>query len=123
PNAAELPSLGVEAAVVATPQGAHHEVSARLLDAGIDVLVEKPLTVDPDDAWDLVRRATSSGASLHVGHTYPYHPAVIAAREAIRGGSLGDLALATALFSTAVAGLYRGDTEFARAHTGAPVAP
>lgn len=119
----ELLALEVDAAIVATPQGAHREVGAALLDAGVDVLVEKPLTVRADEAWDLVRRAESSGAKLHVGHTYPYHPAVIAARDAVRSGRLGDLALATGLFSTAVAGLYRGETEFARAHTDAPVAP
>lgn len=118
-----LSTLGIDAAIVATPQGVHHEVSAGLIDAGVDVLVEKPLTVAPDKAWDLVRRAAASGANLHVGHTYPYHPAVIAARRTIQDGALGELALASGLFSTAVAGLYRGDTEFARAHTDAPVAP
>jgi predicted dehydrogenase len=79
--------------------------------------------VVPDDAWDLVRRAAASGANLHVGHTFPFHPAVIAARRAILDGMVGELVLASGLFSTAVAGLYRGDTEFARAHTDAPLAP
>jgi len=109
----------VDAVIVATPQSAHAEPAGILLDAGIDVLVEKPLTIEPHDAWDLVRRAERAGARLHVGHTFPYHPGVLEARRAVRSGELGGLALATGLFSTAVAGLYRGETDFAREHTGA----
>lgn len=119
----DLLTLGIDAAIIATPQGAHHEAGGMLLDAGLDVLIEKPLTVAPAQAWDLVDRAARSGSRLHVGHTYPYHPVAIAARDVIRGARLGQLALATGLFSTAVAGLYSGSTEFARAHTDAPVGP
>ncbi|WP_022872969.1 Gfo/Idh/MocA family protein [Nesterenkonia alba] len=113
----------VDAAVVATPQGAHHQPAAVLLDAGIDTLVEKPLTVDPAEAWDLVARAESSGARLHVGNTFPYQPAVQRAREILTSGRLGGRVLATGLFSTAVSHLYYGNTEPARTNTGALAAP
>lgn len=113
----------VDAAVVATPQGAHHAPAAILLDHGIDTLVEKPLAVTAAEAWDLVHRAERSGARLHVGNTFPYHPAVKRAQSFLSAGRIGEPLLSTGLFSTAVAALYRGDPEPARAHTGALTAP
>lgn len=109
----------VDAVVVATPQSQHFGVAGALLDAGVDTLVEKPLTINPGDAWSLVDKARLSGARLHVGHTFPYHPAVAEVRRLVRSGALGDAMLASGLFSTAVGPLYRGDTEFSREHTGA----
>lgn len=120
-DAADLVS-DVDAVVIATPQGSHYAAARTFLDAGVDTLVEKPLTVDPVEAWDLVRRARASGARFHVGHTFPYHPAVQASRAGVRAGEIGAPVLATGVFSTAVAGLYLGDTEFAREHTGALLA-
>jgi len=113
----------LDAVIIATPQGSHHDVAARFLNRGIDTLVEKPLTVEPAQAWDLVRHAERSGARLHVGHTFPHSRSVQAVRDAVVAGELGTLTLASALFATSVAELYRGDTSYARQDTGATVGP
>ena len=49
-----LLDVGVDAVIVATPHYAHYGPAAAALDAGVDVLVEKPMTLDPVQAWDLV---------------------------------------------------------------------
>ncbi len=68
-----------EGAVVATPTVSHAAVASFLLDAGRDVLVEKPITATVAEADELVARARRSGRVLQVGHVERYNPAVEAA--------------------------------------------
>jgi predicted dehydrogenase len=67
----------VDAAVVATPTSAHEEVAAGLLEAGIDVLVEKPIAPDVAAADRLIGIAERRGRVLQVGHLERFNPAVI----------------------------------------------
>jgi predicted dehydrogenase len=67
----------VDAAVVATPTAAHEETGCALLDAGIDVLVEKPIAPDLDSAARLVAAAARGGRILQVGHLERFNPAVV----------------------------------------------
>src|SRR5215469_10631064 len=66
----------VDAAVVAAPTSAHEQIGCFLVDAGIDVLVEKPLTPDVESADRLIRTAEKSGRVLQVGHLERFNPAV-----------------------------------------------
>jgi predicted dehydrogenase len=72
-----------EAAVVAVPTSHHREVGCRLLDAGLDVLVEKPIAVSLDEARDLVSTAARGGRILQVGHLERFNPAVEAMRKVL----------------------------------------
>lgn len=103
-------AAGIDAAVVATPHHAHHAVAGPLLAAGVDVLVEKPMTLEPDQAWDLVHLATESGAKLHVGYSFLHAPHAGRFRDLLADGQLGDVAFFDGLFATAVQAFYRGDT-------------
>ena len=67
----------VEAAVVAVPTSAHEAVACALLDAGIDVLVEKPIAVDCAAAGHIVDTAARRGRVLQVGHLERFNPAVL----------------------------------------------
>ena len=69
---------GVQAACVAVPTVHHRAVAAALLDAGIDVLVEKPLAATLEEADDLVNRAERAGRILQPGHLERFNPAVLA---------------------------------------------
>jgi UDP-2-acetamido-3-amino-2,3-dideoxy-glucuronate N-acetyltransferase len=82
---------GVRGIVVATPARSHYELARQALDAGKDVLVEKPLTLDEVEGEDLVRRAAERRRVLMVGHISLYHPAVQALGELVRDGVLGRL--------------------------------
>jgi predicted dehydrogenase len=78
----ELPS-GIQAAVVATPTVTHQAVAAKLLDAGIDVLVEKPIAHTAEAGERLARTAAERGRILQVGHLERFNPAVIALEKAL----------------------------------------
>ena len=64
----------VEAVVIATPDRTHYSLASAALAAGRDVLVEKPMALEPDGAEALTEQAESSGRVLAVGHTAVYHP-------------------------------------------------
>ena len=64
----------IEAAIVATPTVHHHQVVKQLLDAGVHVLVEKPITLDVAEADDLVATAERQGLVLQVGHVERFNP-------------------------------------------------
>jgi predicted dehydrogenase len=66
----------VDAAVVAVPTSAHEEVACQLMEAGIDVLVEKPIAVDLTAADRIIATAERRGRILQVGHLERFNPAV-----------------------------------------------
>lgn len=90
-SVADLAASGVDAAIVATPSVTHHEVATELLDAGVDLLVEKPLATTSDEAWDLVDRAESNDCVLGVGHIFRSHPALVDLKRRIDRGELGEI--------------------------------
>jgi len=67
----------VDAAIVAVPTTAHEAVASALIEAGIDVLVEKPIAPDLESADALVAAAARHGRILQVGHLERFNPAVI----------------------------------------------
>jgi len=69
-----LSEPAVEAVVIATPDRTHYSLASTGLAAGRDVLVEKPMALEADEAEALAEQAESSGRVLAVGHTAVYHP-------------------------------------------------
>ena len=67
----------VDAAIVAVPTSAHEAVACALLEAGIDVLVEKPIAVDAAAAGRIIDSSTRHGCILQVGHLERFNPAVL----------------------------------------------
>ena len=65
-----------EAAIVATPTSSHAEAGCALLDAGLDVLIEKPVAPDRASAERLITAAESRDRILQVGHLERFNPAV-----------------------------------------------
>jgi predicted dehydrogenase len=72
----------VDAAIVAAPTVAHAEIGCALLEAGIDLLVEKPIASTLEEADRLVEAAERNGRILQVGHLERFNPAVIALERA-----------------------------------------
>ena len=73
----------VDAAVVAVPTVSHEEVASGLMDAGIDVLVEKPIAPDLASAGRLLEVAESKQRILQAGHLESFNPAVKALKDAV----------------------------------------
>jgi predicted dehydrogenase len=73
----------VDAAIIAAPTVAHAEIGCELMQAGIDVLVEKPIAADLESAGRLIDTARASGRILQVGHLERYNPAVLALEQIV----------------------------------------
>ena len=76
--------LKIDAVTVAVPTVHHHPVASVLLDAGLDVLVEKPLAATLAEADDLCARAEKGGRILQPGHLERFNPAVLAIEPKLR---------------------------------------
>jgi UDP-2-acetamido-3-amino-2,3-dideoxy-glucuronate N-acetyltransferase len=79
----------VAGVVIATPAETHASLVRRALEAGKDVLVEKPLCLDIEEGKELVALAERNSRILMVGHLLWYHPAVLKLRDMICSGELG----------------------------------
>lgn len=88
----EMLEAGVEAVSVATPDHAHCVPVTACLDAGAHVLVEKPLTIDPDEARMLVAKADDVRRVLMVNYSQRWLPEHRRIEALLAGGTLGDLA-------------------------------
>jgi len=77
--------------MVATPAETHYTVGKKVLAAGKDLFVEKPLTVDLKEGEKLVKAADSAERLLMVGHLLEYHPAIIKLHQLIQEGELGEI--------------------------------
>jgi predicted dehydrogenase len=77
--------LHIDAASVCVPTSAHHAVAAQLLQAGIHVLVEKPIASTLAQADDLIALAQKHQRVLMVGHLERFNPAVQAVLPLLRG--------------------------------------
>ncbi len=71
----------VEAVCIAVPTLLHHRVGMACLQAGVHVLIEKPIAATQEEAADLIRAADTAGRLLQVGHIERFNPAF---RELLR---------------------------------------
>jgi predicted dehydrogenase len=86
-----LADRGVDAAVVASPSPTHRAIATELLEAGVDVLVEKPLALSSEDAWAIVEAADRNDGVLATGHIFRYHPALCDLKRRLDRGELGEV--------------------------------
>ena len=75
----DLPLDRLDAATIAVPTVSHLDVALALIDAGVSVLVEKPLSSSLGDADTMIEAAARRGVVLAAGHTERFNPAVVAA--------------------------------------------
>ena len=81
----------VEVVHVVTPNATHHELTARVLDAGRHVVTEKPLATTVGAALDLQQRAAAATVVATVPFVYRFHPMVREARARVAAGQVGRL--------------------------------
>ena len=70
----------VDGLVIATPTTTHEEVAVQALEAGVHVLIEKPIAADLDEADRILEAASRAGAVVQVGHVERFNRALVAAR-------------------------------------------
>ncbi len=84
---------GAEVVSIMTPNDSHHEYAAAALDAGFDVICDKPITNTLDEALDLVKRVEQTGLVFCLTHNYTGYPMVRQARAMVEDGQLGEIRL------------------------------
>lgn len=87
----DLFSMNLDAVVIATPPATHYAIARDCLEHGLHVLVEKPITLNSEDAEKLIQVAQENNRHLMVGHTFEYNSAVRAIKQMIQSGELGDI--------------------------------
>jgi len=85
---------GIDAVAIMTPNDTHYPYAVAALDAGLDVVCDKPVTHDFAQACDLVVRARQKERLFAIAHGYSAYPMTRYVRELVRDGVLGALRLA-----------------------------
>ena len=87
----EVLSKRVDYCVIAAPTASHEELSLKLIDAGVHVLIEKPISHTFDSAIRISNAAKASGVIGAVGHIERFNSALQEARLRIQNGDLGKI--------------------------------
>lgn len=88
-----------DAVIVATPDESHHDLAIAALDAGADILVEKPLAINADSAHAIVQHAASLGRLVMTVANKRFSPPYQAARRWLDDGRIGSPRLLSARFA------------------------
>jgi predicted dehydrogenase len=89
----ELLGVGLDVLHVTTPNHLHTPFALAALEAGVHVVLEKPVGLDADEARTLLTTARAADLVVSVPFVYRFYPTVRHAREMVRAGEIGDLRL------------------------------
>lgn len=81
----------VDGVHICTPNHTHFEITKRALESDVNALVEKPMTMDTNQAYDLIELAVSSGLILQVGHIYRFANVIRRVKELYENNYFGDV--------------------------------
>lgn len=76
---------------IVTPNRFHYAPAVAALEAGFDVVIDKPMTLTLDEALSLREKVYQTGRTLALTHVYSAYPAIKEARERIARGELGEV--------------------------------
>jgi predicted dehydrogenase len=81
----------IDFVAITTPNHTHFEIAKGFIEAGFNVVCDKPLTFDLSQAEELAKLVQKTGVVFAVTHTYTGYPLVRQAREMVRAGELGEI--------------------------------
>ena len=90
---------GIDVVAIVTPNHLHHDPAVCFLNKGINVICDKPLTLNLNEAHSLVEAVEKSGALFALTHNYTGYPMVRQAREMIKNNELGLIRLVQAEYA------------------------
>ncbi len=108
---AMLDAASPDAVVVAVPHAQHHPLAKLVLERGVHVLLEKPMTIEPGDAEELVGLARASGAELLIDYPWHYNSQALTLRRELQEDAIGAIEHVACLYASVVRELYRGNPE------------
>ena len=89
----------IDLVTVATPNSTHFEITKAFLEAGFNVLCEKPMTMTVEEGEEIVKIANKVGKLCTVNYCYSAYPMVRQARAMVKNGELGKIRLIVTNFS------------------------
>ena len=89
----------IDLVTVATPNSTHFEITKAFLEAGFNVLCEKPMTMTVEEGEEIVKIADKVGKLCTVNYCYSAYPMVRQARAMVKNGELGKIRLIVTNFS------------------------
>ena len=89
----------IDLVTVATPNSTHFEITKSFLEAGFNVLCEKPMTMTVEEGEEIVKIADKVGKLCTVNYCYSAYPMVRQARAMVQNGELGKIRLIVTIFS------------------------
>lgn len=84
---------GADVVAIMTPNDSHHPYAIAAMDAGYDVICDKPMTNSIADAEEIVARVKQTGQVFCLTHNYSGYPLVRQAKAMVEAGDIGDLRL------------------------------
>jgi predicted dehydrogenase len=103
--------------VVGSPHHLHFRHALDAIEGGAHVMCEKPMTLDPAEAYRLVAAANEKGVELLLANSYHYVPHLDEVRDIVRGGSLGAVEHVACSFISATRPVFEGAVGFKRWQT------
>jgi len=82
---------GIEAVAICTPNHTHRAIAVAFMEAGIDVICDKPIALSREDCAAMGAAQAASGVVFAVTHPYVYHPMVVQAGAMIAAGEIGTI--------------------------------
>ena len=89
----------IDVVAIVTPNHLHGPIASAFLDAGIDVICDKPVTTTLAEALALVEKVKRTGRLFALTHNYSGYPMVRQAREMVAAGELGEIRLVQAEYA------------------------
>ena len=89
----------IDLVTVATPNSTHFEITKNFLEAGFNVLCEKPMTMTTEEGEEIVKIAEATGKLCAVNYCYSAYPMVRQARAMVQNGEIGNIRLVVTNFS------------------------
>jgi predicted dehydrogenase len=105
----ELLARGCDGVIVASPHTRHREHAEAALCAGAHVLIEKPMTVTPEDARAVARTAVTEGRVVSLAYGWNYSPIGVWAADVAESGALGDLRSVSGHMASALVRMFSGE--------------
>lgn len=87
----KLLSEGLDAVSIAVPTAMHRDVALGAIDAGVSVLLEKPIADTLENADEIILRADEKDVKLMIGHIERFNPVILKLKEEIMSGNLGKI--------------------------------
>ncbi|MFB8387473.1 Gfo/Idh/MocA family protein [Microbacterium sp. NPDC055910] len=109
-----LGNADVEAVILVTPNRFHVDSAIACIERGAAVLLEKPVATSYVESLRLIEAVERTQARLLVGHHRRHHPAITRARDALRGGAVGDLVGVSGMWAARKEDEYFTDIEWHR---------